>query len=95
MELLVAAALRAGAGEEVLRQVLDAATTEEAVRILKEQGLCAKTMELIMERIMFYLKKRAAGKMEIACMMYSNDFGSLGESANAHAMLEQILKEKD
>lgn len=95
MELLVAAALRAGAGEEVLRQVLDAATTEEAVRILKEQGLCEKTMELIMERIMFYLKKRAAGKMEIACMMYSNDFGGLGESANARAMLEQILKEKD
>ena len=95
MELLVAAALRAGAGEEVLRFFNDAATTEEAVRILKEQGLCAKTMELIMERIMFYLKKRAAGKMEIACMMYSNDFGSLGESANARAMLEQILKEKD
>ncbi|MBO5525093.1 MAG: cobalamin biosynthesis protein CbiD [Roseburia sp.] len=92
MELLAAAALKAGADRETLLSLLEAVATEEAVRILKEKNLCEKTMELVMEKIMFYLQKRAGGKMKIACMMYANEFGELGKSSEAEAFLRKIME---
>lgn len=90
MELLAAAALRAGAERGTLLALLDAVATEEAVRILMEKGICEKTMGIIMEKIMFYLTKRAGGKLEIACMMYANEYGELGKSREAETMLREI-----
>ena len=33
-----------------------------------------------MERICFYLDKRAKGRLEIDCIMYSNEFGELAKA---------------
>ena len=41
---------------------------------------------------MFYLQKRAAGRLEIECMMYANGYGLLAESSGAEAMLEALMK---
>lgn len=92
MELLSAAALKAGAERETLLELLEAVTTEEAVRILKERNLCGKTMEIVMKKIMFYMEKRAAGKLKIACMVYANEFGELGKSREAEHFLEKIME---
>ena len=62
MELITSSALSAGADADTARQILSCVTTEEAVNVLKKAGLCEKTMELIMQKIMFYLNKRAAGE---------------------------------
>lgn len=90
MELLAAAAVKAGADRKTLLALLCAVTTEEAVRILKEIGICEKTMEIVMEKIMFYLRKRTGGHMEIACMMYANEYGELGKSSQAEVFLDKI-----
>ncbi len=87
MELLAAAAIKAGCSMETARAILEAATTEEGVRLIEQDGKREEAMAYVMERIMFYLNKRAAGKMEIGCIMYSNDFGLLAQSSNAAAML--------
>lgn len=90
MELLSAAALRAGAERATLLALLDTVATEEAVHILKERGICEKTMEIVMEKIMFYLRKRAGGKLQMACVMYANEYGELGKSSEADSLLEEI-----
>ena len=87
MELLAAAAVKAGCRMETARAILEAATTEEGVRLIEQDGKREEAMAYVMERIMFYLNKRAAGKMEIGCIMYSNDFGLLAQSPDAAAML--------
>ena len=90
MELLCAAALKAGADAGTSLKILEAVTTEEGVRILSEEGLLEKTMEYIMEKIMFFLNKRGNGKIQVECMMYANQYGLLAKSKNADLFLEEI-----
>lgn len=95
MELLAAAALKSGGSKTQALEILDAVTTEEGIRILQEGGNLQKTMQILMEKIMFYLQKRAAGRLQIECMMYANGYGLLAESSGAEAMLEALMKNEN
>ena len=83
MELLAAFAIHEGAGADVATRILDCVATEEAVRLLREAGKQQEVMDYAMERIMFYLNKRAGGRMQIDCIMYDNAFGELAKSKEA------------
>lgn len=83
MELLSAFAIHEGAGADVAAKILDCVATEEAVRLLWEAGKQQEVMDYAMERIMFYLNKRAGGRMQIDCIMYDNTFGELAKSKEA------------
>lgn len=87
MELLAAAALKAGASKEAALSILNAVATEEGVRILQEEKVLDKAMDYSMEKIMYFLNKRGQGKIKIACMMYANQFGLLAKSEGADEML--------
>ena len=95
MELLAAAALKSGGSKTQALEILEAVTTEEGIRILQEGGNLQKTMQILMEKIMFYLQKRAAGRLQIECMMYANGYGLLAESSGAEAMLEALMKNEN
>lgn len=95
MELLAAAALKSGGSKTQALEILDAVTTEEGIRLLQEGGNLQKTMQILMEKIMFYLQKRAAGRLQIECMMYANGYGLLAESSGAEAMLETLMKNEN
>ena len=92
MEILTAAAVRRKVPLEVLEQILSCVTTEEAVRLLVSCGKKDEVMEYLVEQIMFYLNKRAAGRMEIEVILYSNEFGELGKSAHAEEFLCEISR---
>lgn len=83
MELLSAFAIHEGAGADVAAKILDCVATEEAVRLLREAGKQQEVMDYAMEQIMFYLNKRAGGRMQIDCIMYDNTFGELARSKEA------------
>lgn len=92
MELLTAFAIHEGVSAEVADEILGCVTTEEAVRLLREAGRQQEVMDYAMERIMFYLNKRAGGRMQIDCIMYDNAFGELAKSKEAEkwfTLLEQ------
>lgn len=92
MELLTAFAIHEGVSAGVADQILGCVTTEEAVRLLREAGKQQEVMDYAMERIMFYLDKRAGGRMQIDCIMYDNAFGELAKSKEAEkwfTLLEQ------
>lgn len=80
MELLAAACLREGVETEPVREILDCASTEEALGLLEPTGKREAVMNRLMEHICFYLDKRAKGKMRIDCILYANGFGLLAES---------------
>ncbi|MBO5279138.1 MAG: cobalamin biosynthesis protein CbiD [Lachnospiraceae bacterium] len=83
MELLAAFAVKECVNTDRVREILDCVTTEEAVRILTEEGKCRQVMDYAMERICYYLEKRAGGRMKIECIMYANEFGELARSKEA------------
>lgn len=94
MELLCGAAIRRGASAETAGKILDCLTTEEAIGILKQENLVEPVMDEVMKRVMFYLNKRSGGKMEIACILYSNEFGLLKASEGVEKWLTLLVQEQ-
>lgn len=92
MELLAAFSVREAVELNKIRKVLECVTTEEGVHILEDSGKLQAIMERIVERICFYLEKRAKGKLQIDCILYANEFGELAKSKEAakwFSLLEQ------
>ncbi len=83
MELFAAFAARSGADYKTVCRILDCGTTEEALWILDASGKRQKAMDLCMERICYYLDRRAKGMLQIDCIMYANAFGELAKSRGA------------
>lgn len=80
MELLAAFSVGAEVEQERCRKILECVTTEEAIRILEASGKLRQVMDRAMERICFYLDRRAMGKLRIDCILYANEFGELARS---------------
>jgi len=95
MELLTAFAAKFGADLKTLGALMECVTTEEAVRILKECGLQQTVMDYTMERICYYLQKRAKQKLEIDCIMYANEFGELAKSKGAEEWFTLLGQEQE
>ena len=92
MELLAAAVIRAGGSMDTLRGILNCRVTEEALGIIRKESpvLLRKSMESVMERILYYLRKRAGEELPVECILYSNEFGLLAASSGAMDMLEKL-----
>ena len=48
-----------------------------------------------MERIFYYLNKRAGGKMQVECLMYANEFGELAESEGVEEWFTLLAQEQE
>ena len=95
MELLTAFAIKCGVAAVDAEKLLSCVTTEEAVRILEACGRRQEVMDYAMERILFYLEKRAQGKLAIECIMYANDFGALAKSKEAEEWFTLLAQEAE
>ena len=94
-ELMTAAAIRAGADLETAKQLLETITTVEAIGILKEKGLLEKTMAEILPRIHYYLQHRIGEAFPTEAILFSNEYGFLGETAGVQEMLKHFRKDKE
>ncbi len=93
MELMTAAALKAGCTADTALKILNAVTTEEGLRILDEKNIRSETMNNIMDRIMFYLRKRADEKIYVECMIYSSVYGLLAASTGAEKVVKELAEQ--
>lgn len=94
MELLAAGVIRAGGSMDTLRGILNCRVTEEALGIIQAESpaLLRKSMESVMDRILYYLRKRTGEELPVECILYSNEFGLLAASPGAMDMLEELRK---
>lgn len=94
MELLAAGVIRAGGSMDTLRGILNCRVTEEALGIIQAESpaLLRTSMESVMDRILYYLRKRAGEELPVECILYSNEFGLLVASPGAMDMLEELRK---
>ena len=90
MEILCSNAIRAGADLACARGILNCNTTDEALKILAEQGILKETMKEIMERIQFYLDHRSYEQILLGAVVFSNEFGYLGQTAHAEELIKNI-----
>lgn len=94
MELLAAFAAKEQIELEQICSILECATTEEAVEILKNGGKMTSVMKRIVERICYYMEKRVENKMKIDCILYTNECGELARSKGAEEWFTLLEREQ-
>lgn len=88
-EIMAAACIRAGADIELVKAVLECITTDEAIGIIKKQGLLDEVMTQIINKAERYLKRRAYD-MPIGAVIFSDKYGFLGKTENADKLIKLL-----
>ena len=91
MEILAAHAAAAGLRAEWTEEILQCATCDDALRILREEGLYEAALARLTERVGFHLRSRAGESMEIGAILFSKVYGELGRTAEAGALLQKVV----
>lgn len=86
VEVLAAHAALVGATQDVVRQIMGAATTDAALDVLIECGLKEAAVESLMRNLADKLNHRAGGAFQIEAIVFSNVHGVLGKTPGAEAL---------
>lgn len=93
MELLAAAALRAGIEGRRAGKILECVTTDDALDVCTEMER-RKIMTQVMKMTEKHLKYRAGTDMKIGAVMYSNVYGILGKTGCAEDLIKTFCRDK-
>lgn len=94
MEVLVCSALLAGATTETLKQIYTCVSTDEALGILQKEQLLPATMKVLLQKIEYHLTRRSYDGMKIGAILFSSQYGYLGETSQVPYLIEQLRKSK-
>ena len=89
VEVLAAHAAWMGASSQLVGRIMDAPTTDAIIELLREDDLLEPVMASVMTRMEDHLTHRAAGRLQVGAVMFSNQPGLLGMTAGAASLLER------
>ena len=84
---LALAAMLHGASPAVGQAVYDSVTTDEALRIIQDEGLLEPVMALACRKIAYYMEQRVHGALRTGALLFSNVYGVLGYAGAAGELL--------
>lgn len=87
METLAAHAALRGAGQETVRAILQAVTTEAAISVLRDASLLTETMDSVVDALSRHLRCRAGETLRVEAVLFTNQHGVLGETEGAEELL--------
>ena len=99
MEILGSAAAAFGVKPETAEYILGCAACDEAVRVLREEGIDRDTLDLVSSRIEHNLDSRAfkaceeGQEFETGAIMFSKEYGLLGETSGAQELLAGLTSQ--
>lgn len=93
MEIMAAHAGVVGVSAEQIAELLKCVTCDDAIRVLLKTGYCNETLGRIMERMDFVLNQRVFGELQTGAILFSKEYGCLGESKQARKLLHRIVAE--
>ena len=91
MELIAAHAAALGLLPARVEEVLDCATCDDALRILKEEQLYDAVLARLAERIEFHLAHKC-GEMAAGAIVFSKEYGLLCRTSRAQELLGTIME---
>ena len=62
------------------------------MRVLDENHILKETMKEITDRIQFYLDHRSYQQILLGAVIFSNEYGYLGQTATAAELIDKISK---
>ena len=87
-EILSAMAGAEGVNKETIAAMLECVSCDDCLRLLGQDK--EKVLDRLMKRIHFHLQYRAQD-MEMACAMFSKEYGLLGKTDNTEDLIGKIL----
>ena len=87
-ELFCAHGAVCGAGPDLCRRLMDAATTDACIGLLDEAGLREPVTDSLLSAIGRHLERRAAGAYQVGAVVFSNVYGLLGMTEGAKELME-------
>ncbi len=90
MEIIASNAILAGADAETAKEILGCISTDDALELLNEKGLMEKTMEILIPKIEFHMNHRVKGDIKVAAIVFSSEFGTLGQTPSADELLAKV-----
>ena len=88
-ELFTAHAALCGAEAPLCRALMEAVTADACLKLLADAGLREKVLKSLLAAIQTHLDRRAAGRMKVGAAIFSNEYGALGETAEAGRMRKE------
>lgn len=92
-EVLAANAMRAGISAKTALDILNTVTTDEALVLIEREGKLQDTIKEVTDRISYYLHHRAYDRMKLGAVIFSNEFGYLGETKKAGELMALIREQ--
>ena len=92
MEILAAHGAAAGLPPEKAAEVLECVACDDAIRVLREAGVCEETLARVTERAAFHLAARAGEGLETGAVLFSKVYGPLGRTENAPGLIRKITE---
>ena len=88
-ELLCAHAALCGASRDVCAALMSAATTDACMEILDKAGMREPVLSSLLDAIQLHLDRRAAGAFRVGAVLFSNQYGPLGQTKTAKELLDE------
>ncbi len=95
MEVLITCGVLAGIAGEALMQLAECVTVDDAVAILRKEPQYEKMIDILMERIHYYLQNKVKEEIKVGAIIFSNVYGIIGKTSYADEIKNKILEEEN
>lgn len=93
MEILAAQAAACGIRPAAATKILDCVACDDALRILRDEGIYEETLRRLTQRVHSMLSLRAGENMETGAVLFSKVYGVLGKTENVEHLIQTITEE--
>ena len=90
MEILASNAIMAGADTGTAKEIMGCISTDDALEVLNRKGLMKETLEILIPKIEFHMNHRVKGDIKVAAIVFSSEFGILGQTLSADELLAKV-----
>ena len=90
MEILSANSILAGVDADTARRIMNCISTDEALDILASIDAKDKVISILLDRMEYYIDRRAAGRLELGIAVFSNRYGLLGITNGVRDIIPKI-----
>lgn len=94
-EIFTAHAALAGADTELCRRLMQAATTDACVELLRQRGLAEPVLQAITQKASAYMAQRMGENTKTGLVLFSRKYGLLGQTRSAKELIAEWKMQKE
>lgn len=86
-ELFAVHAALCGGNQGLIQRLMEQATTDGCLAVLDEVGLAEQVLTSLLSAVQGHLDRRASGRFQVGAVLFSNQYGLLGQTQGAEEIL--------